>query len=170
MPAVQPKIVGYFVVIVGYCCISVPSPPCCISFPVVELIFCQTYNFLPAVVNAWRWTSLWERQKYILAVGGGISSSSLKCTHQVKMEVCTYTFNEQSFGNSCCCVHNALHHSNYWKNSSAIVICRFESKYPHFLAFIDIHSLAINKYLQPWQSTSMIFKIFVIHTAFFTVF
>lgn len=46
--------VGYFVVIAGYCFISVPSPACCICFPVVELIFCKIYNFPLAVVNAWR--------------------------------------------------------------------------------------------------------------------
>lgn len=52
MPAVGPKTVGYSVVIAGYFFISVPRPACYICFPVVELVFCETYNFPLAVVNA----------------------------------------------------------------------------------------------------------------------
>lgn len=52
MPAVGPKTVGYSVVIAGYFFISVPRPACYICFPVVELVFCKTYNFPLAVVNA----------------------------------------------------------------------------------------------------------------------
>lgn len=157
-------------VIAGYCCISVPSPACCICFPVVELIFCKTYTFPLAVVNAQR--RAWHGQllgkiEMCLSCWGRFQFFSTQLRSSGK-NGSTYTFNEQN--SETAVVTFRLHCSTATTERVALLLL-LVSLYNHISLLSSIYTHSSKQMSSAlMKRTHDFLKIFIICTAFFFLF